>query len=400
MSGMALTRTAPPRAVALVSAAAAGGTALVGTGLPAAAAAAATPNATAAANAATTHAAASTLITLTVAGVPALSVNAFEGSYATSTMAQNGGDSSADGSQDPTGVLDRVTLDQPAQSKTHSDPAKNWADAQPAVEYSLHGKKLYSISSVDSHAECVPSSPGATTYVHTAPDSVTVLGTSLTTGKTTLPVTGAQLGVTGVDHGSLAVTYSTTAAQEQQTSATSAHAHLDLSISGVFYDKAGKQLYSGLVQKLRLGDVQVACQSSGTASPSPTPSPTGTQPTPGSPIAVAGNPPVAPGPGVDPAVDPEGPAVVEGEDGGPDSAGNVPAAHQGRHSAHKRSRSKSEPGAGAPADGPALPAANVGKAVAPDNGDGSIWWALLSVLGLGGGTGLYFATRRGRGRHQ
>ncbi|MBS2533510.1 hypothetical protein KGQ20_12075 [Catenulispora sp. NF23] len=391
---MALTRTVPPRAVALVSAAAAGGTALVGTGLPVTAAA--TPNGTAAANAATTHAAASTLITLTVAGVPTLSLNAFEGSYATSTMAQNGGDNSADGSQDPTGVLDRVTLDQPAQSKTHSDPAKNWADAQPAVEYSLHGKKLYSISSVDSHAECVPASTGATTYVHTAPDSVTVLGTNLTTGKTTLPVTGAQLGVTGVDHGSLEVTYSTTAAQEQQTSATSAHAHLDLSISGVFYDKAGKQLYSGLVQKLRLGDVQVACQSSGTASPSPTPSPTGTQPTPGSPITVAGNPPVAPGPGVGP----EGPAVVEGEDGGPDSATYVPAAHQGRHSAHKRSRSKSEPGAGGPAEGPALPAANVSKAVAPDNGDGSIWWALLSVLGLGGGTGLYFATRRGRGRHQ
>ncbi|WP_370380800.1 hypothetical protein [Catenulispora sp. GAS73] len=389
---MALSRTAAPRALALVSAAAAGGTALIGAGLAAHAAAAQSVPRTvsvAGAAAAGTHAAASTLITVTVDSVPALSVNAFQGTYATSTVAQNGGDDSADGTQDPTGVLDRITLDQPAQSKTHSDPAKNWADAQPAVEYTLHGKKLYAISSVDAHAECVPSSSqGANTYVHTSPDSVTVLGTKVGTGKTTVPVTGAQLGVTSVDHGSLEVTYSTTAMQGQQTDATSAHAHMDLSISGVFYDSAGKQLYSGPLQKLRLGDVQVACQSSGTVTtPTPTPTLTTGASTPGSPPANVGVPQTP------------GPAAPSTMRDARNPAAYVAPSHSSPHGKHAKGNGKGEPGPAAPENGPALPAANVAKATASDGGDGSLWWAALSVLGLGGGTGLYVATRR-RGRHQ
>lgn len=336
MAAMALSRTAPRRAPALVSAAVAGGASLVGTGLPAFAAAA---------PAVTTHAAAtSTLITVTVDTVPVLSVNAFQGSYATSTVAQNGGDNTASGASDPSGVLDRITLDQPAQSKTHSDPAKNWADAQPAVEYTLHGKKLYSISSVDAHAECTPSRQGANTYVHTAPDSLTVLGTKVGTGNTMVPVTGAQLGVSAVDHGSLDVSYTTTA--------TSTHAYMDLGISGVFYDHAGRQLYSGPLQKLRLGDVQVACQSSAVTTSAPT-----------------------------------------------SASGATHAPHKAGHSGYTQGNAKSEPGPAAPENGPLLPAANAANATASGASDGSLWWALLSVLGLGGGVGLYLATRQ-RGRHQ
>ncbi|WP_194907607.1 hypothetical protein [Catenulispora rubra] len=384
---MALSRTVPPRALTLVAAAAAGGTALVGAGLVAHAAAAAAPATAPAA----THAAASTLITVTVDSVPALSVNAFQGTYATSTVAQNGGDDSADGMQDPTGVLDRITLDQPAQSKTHSDPAKNWADAQPAVEYTLHGKKLYAISSVDAHAECVPSSSqGASTYVHMSPDSVTVLGTKVGTGKTTVPVTGAQLGVTNVDHGSLEVTYTTSAMQGQQTDATSAHAHMDLSISGTFYDSAGKQLYSGPLQKLRLGDVQVTCQSSGTVTtPMPTPTATTGSSAPGSPPVNVGDP-QTPGPAA--------PSTMRDRDARNPAAYAAPS-RSSRSGKHSKGTGKGEPGPAAPENGPALPAANVAKATASDGGDGSLWWALLSVLGLGGGAGLYVATRR-RGRHQ
>jgi len=286
-------------------------------------------------------------------------------------------------------VLDRITLDQPAQSKTHSDPAKNWADTQPAVEYTLHGKKLYAISSVETHAECVPSSSqGTNTYVHTAPDSVTVLGTKVGTGKTTVPVTGAQLGVTNVDHGSLEVTYATTAMQGQQTDATSAHAHLDLSISGVFYDSAGKQLYSGALQKLRLGDVQVACQSSGTVTtPMPTPTPTTGSSAPGSPPVNVGDPQTP------------GPAAPSTMRDARNPAAYVTPSHSAQHGKHSKGSAKGEPGPAAPENGPALPAANVAKATASDGGDGSLWWALLSVLGLGGGAGLYVATRR-RGRHQ
>lgn len=383
MAGMALSRTVPPRAAALVAAVIAGGAALAGAGLPAATATAAT------ATAASAHAAASTLITLTVTGVPALGIDAFQGSYATSTMTQNGGDNSA-ATTDPNGVLDRITLAQPALSKTHSDAAKNWADAQPAVEYSLHGKKLYSISSVDAHAECVPSSPTPTTYVHTTADSVKLLGKTLPSGKTTVPVTGTQLGITSVDHGSLEVTYTTTAAQEQQTSAMSGHAHMDLSISGVFYDSAGKQLYSGPVQKLRLGDVQVACQSSGATPSTPASGPTASTPTPmsapGSPSAITSNP------------QPPNPGTPFLEDG---TTGSAAAAHphNAPHVAKPRKNAKGEPSPASPENGPMAPAANVAKTSSSGGSDASLWWALLSVLALGGGAGLYFVTRR-RGRHQ
>jgi hypothetical protein len=368
MADMALSRTAPPRGPALAAVVVAAGTAL-------AAAGPATP--AAAAPDLPSHAAASTLITVTVDSVPALSLNAFQGSYATSTVAQNGGDASADGAQDPTGVLDRITLDQPAQSTAHSDPAKNWADAQPAVEYTLHGKKLFSVSSVDSHAECTPSAQGANSYVHTAPNSVTVLGTNVGTGKTTLPVTGAQLGATNVDHGSLEVSYTTTTAQQQQPATTSARAHMDLSISGVLYDSAGKQLYSGPLQKLRLGDVQVSCSTSGASSSAPTSSTVTSVPS--SSFSA-----------------PKTPSTAQDDT---DSTTNVHAGLRDRHSERRRGIAKQKSGPATPENGPMLPAANVTSAPESGGGDDSLWWALLSVLGLGGGAGLYFATRR-RGRHQ
>lgn len=379
MAAMALSRTVRPRALALLPAVAAGGAALVGAGLPTSAAAAA---------AAASHAAASTLITVTVDSVPALSLNAFQGSYATSTLAQNAGDGSAEGAQDPNGVLDRITLDPPTQSKIHSDPSKNWADAQPAVEYTLHGKKLYAVSSVDTHAECTPSGQGVNTYVHTAPNSVTVLGTNVGAGKTTMAVTGAQLGVAGVDHGSLDVSYTTTATQGQQAAGTSARAHMDLTISGVFYDSQGKQLYSGQLQKLRLGDVQVACQNSGTATPAPTPTTAVTvASSSGGSVDGVGDP-SAPGPAA--------PSTLKGE---PDPAAYMHSPHQARQNGQVRGNAKDEMGPAVPENGPALPAENAAKSSTSGGTDGSLWWALLSVLGLGGGTALYFATRR-RGRHQ
>lgn len=397
MAAMALSRTAPPRAVVPLVAAVACGAALTFASQAACAAAfartapplASAPAPASALGGGTAHAAASTLVTMTVDSVPALSLSAFQGSYAASTVAQNGGDASADGTQDPTGVLDRITVDQPAQSKTHSDPAKNWADAQPSVEYTLHGKKLYSISSVDAHAECTPSSPGATTYVHTSPTSVTVLGTTVAPGKTKLPITGAQLGITGVDHGNLDVSYGTTATEAQQTALMSGHAHLDLSISGVFYDRAGKQLYSGPLQKLRLGDVQVACQSSGTSTPTPAPTPTTAASVPGSPVGSTGTD----------SSQSVGPAVPSTLKGAPSPAAYVASPHHARHSGHSRGGTQDEAGPAVPENGTMLPAAKTDSTSVSGDGDASLWWALLSVLALGCGTGLYFATRR-RGRHQ
>lgn len=388
MAAMALSRTAPPRALALLAATAAGGTALVGAGLVASAAASA--------QAIGSHAALSTLITMTVDNVPALSLNSFQGSYATSTIAQNGGDDSA-GRQDSAGVLDRITLDKPAQSTTHSDPAKNWAEAQPAVEYVLHGKKLYSVSAVVTHAECTPTSQGANTYVHTAPSSVTVLGTTIETGETTVPVTGAQLGVASVDHGSLDVSYTTTATQEQQASTTSARAHMDLSIRGVFYDSAGKQLYSGPVQKLLLGDVQTTCQNAGATTPAPTSTSTPT------PSSASGSGPGSVAAGSTSAssdgdLQVPGLAAPSTLKDGKDPAAYAHAPQKARHNGHPHGNAKGEPGAAAPQDGPKLPAANAASTTT-SGGSGSLWWALLSVLALGSGVGLYFATRT-RGRHQ
>jgi hypothetical protein len=377
MSGMALTHTAPPRAVALASAAAAAGVALAGAGPLAPATASA-----AAVQPGTPHAATSTLLTLTTNSVPALSVPAFQGSYATTGLAQNGGDTAADATHDPDAVLERITLDQPAQSKTHSDAGKNWADAQTAVEYSLHGKKLYSIAAVEARAECTSSPLAATTYVHTDPESVNVLGTGVTIGKTTIPVTGAQLGVAAVDHGSLSVTYTRAAAQEEQTATITARAHLDLSISGTFYDSKGKQLYSGPLQNLRIADVQATCQASPTAPPSPTTAP------PSTPGSRSANPASSPA---------QGPAQPSTLKGAPIPAAlNAPAPHHVNHAVDQRSGADNQPGT--PENGPMQPAQNTARTT-PESSNASLWWAVLSVLGLGGGVGLYLATRR-RGQHQ
>ncbi|MFL6114666.1 MAG: hypothetical protein ACJ786_25425, partial [Catenulispora sp.] len=118
---MAFTCTGRPwRTGALAAAASAGGVAIAGAGLlvPGKSAQAVTDVAT------------STLVNLTIDNVPALGLTAFHGTYATSGVAQNGGDDAADTSQDPNGVLQHLTISGPAQSKTHSDPVKNWAQAQ------------------------------------------------------------------------------------------------------------------------------------------------------------------------------------------------------------------------------------------------------------------------------
>ncbi|OLE26531.1 MAG: hypothetical protein AUG49_07955 [Catenulispora sp. 13_1_20CM_3_70_7] len=335
-----------------------------------------------AAAAAPANAATSTLISVTIDRVPALKLHAFHGTFAASAVAQNDGDDAADTAQDPAGVLRYVTIDDSAQSKTHSDPAKTWARSQVSPSYSRHGKQIYTIGSLDSYADCTSA------YVHE--DGVKVLGTTVPAGKeTAVPVTGSQLGVRGVDHGTLDVTYTTTAA--------SGHAHLDLTITGSFYNSAGRELYSGPVQKARFGDVQVTCasstptsSSSSTAPPSPT--------TPTSPTATAGSNDAAgsaePGDSDDPAA-PEPPKPVSsGDSSEPQAEGGSTPRHRSHHVAHPAGASSTPAASG---NGPMQPAA---KTAAPRHRSGtSVWWMVLSGLGLGGGILLYFATRR-RGGHQ
>ncbi|MBW8803975.1 MAG: hypothetical protein JF587_08965 [Catenulisporales bacterium] len=334
-----------------------------------------------AAAAAPANAATSTLISVTIDRVPALKLHAFHGTFAASAVAQNDGDDAADTAQDPAGVLRYVTIDDSAQSKTHSDPAKTWARSQVSPSYSRHGKQIYTIGSLDSYADCTSA------YVHE--DGVKVLGTTVPAGKeTAVPVTGSQLGVRGVDHGTLDVTYTTTAA--------SGHAHLDLTITGSFYNSAGRELYSGPVQKARFGDVQVTCasstptsSSSSTAPPSPT--------TPTSPTATAGSNDAAgsaePGDSDDPAPEPPKP-VSSGDSSEPQAEGGSTPRHRSHHVAHPAGASSTPAASG---NGPMQPAA---KTAAPRHRSGtSVWWMVLSGLGLGGGILLYFATRR-RGGHQ
>jgi hypothetical protein len=165
---------------------------------------------------------------------------------------------------------------------------------------------------------------------------------------------------------------------------------MDLSISGVFYDSAGKQLYSGPVQKLRLGDVQTTCQSAGATTPAPTPSSASGSGSvaASSTSASAHGDPQMPGPAA--------PSTLKDEQ---DPAAYVHAPQKAQHNGHPHGNAKGEPEAAAPKDGPKLPAANAASTTASGGSDGSLWWALLSVLALSGGAGLYLATRR-RGRHQ
>ncbi|NUP45843.1 MAG: hypothetical protein HOW97_00800 [Catenulispora sp.] len=374
----------------LASAAAAGGVAIASAGLL-------IPDQSAQA---ATNVATSTLINLTVDHVPALGLTAFQGTYATSGVPQNGGDDAADTAQDPDGVLKHITVTGPAQSKTHSDAVKNWAQSQlvsaigtkspaaPPVAYFMNGKQIYSIGSLDSYAECTlpPTGPYALAYVHTDANAVNVLGTTIPAGKTTtVPVTGAQIGVPSVDHGSLQATYTTTATPAQQTAgATSAHAHLDLSFSGTFYDAAGKQLYSGPIQKVRFGDVLATCENAGPTPPTSSTTPTSPT-TPTTPTTTPTTPTSPTTPPTSPA-----PTTPTSPPGPPASTSSPRHPH---HSAHTHGG-----GPSSPENGPMQPAGQT--RTLPNTGGGpSGWWAALSVVGLGTGVLLFFATRR-RGKHQ
>lgn len=331
------------------------------------------PGAAQAAATASPDAATSTLVSVTIDGVRALRLRAFHGTFATSAVAQNDGDDAADTAQDPAGVLRYVAVNGAAQSKTHSDPAKTWARSQLAPAYSLHGKQIYTIGSLDSYADCTSA------YVHE--DGVKVLGTAVPAGKTTaVPVTGSQIGVRGVDHGTLDVTYTTTAA--------SGHAHLDLDITGSFYNSAGRELYSGPVQNARFGDVRVTCADSPSASSSPStaPTPPTAATSPAVTVTVTSN-----GPAAANLPEPTSPAdSLESAAKG----GSAPR-HRSAHTSHPYDASSSGPPAAG--NGSMQPAA---KATAPPAGkDVSVWWMALSGLGLGGGALLYFVTRR-RGEHQ
>ncbi|MFD0639049.1 LPXTG cell wall anchor domain-containing protein [Catenulispora yoronensis] len=362
----------PWRTGALAAAAAAGGVAIASAGLllpgrPAAAAA---------------DVATSVLVNLTIDDVPALGLTAFHGTYATSGIPQNGGDHAADPAQDPDGVLQHITIAGPASSKTHSDPVKNWAQSQliaaigtsqppppPPVMYFMNGTEIYTIASLDSYAECTspPVGPYALAYVHTDANAVNVLGTIVPEGTTvSIPVTGAQIGVPTVDHGTLSAQYTTTADPPQQTAgATSAHAHMDLVLSGTFYDVAGTQLYSGPVQQARFGDVTATCQgseptTSSTSVPTTTPVTPPTTPTSASPPPTT--PPTPPTPTTVPTSKP-----------------------------HPPHHSSPSPGGG----GQTRPAGTL-----PDTGGGSSgWWMALSAIGLGAGTMLLFLATRRHGKH-
>ncbi|MFL6114799.1 MAG: LPXTG cell wall anchor domain-containing protein [Catenulispora sp.] len=319
-----------------------------------------------AAAAAPADAATSTLISVTMDRVPALGLRAFHGTFATSAVAQNNGDDAADTTQDPARVLRRITINSSAQSRTSSDPAKTWARAQLSAAYSLHGKQIYSVDALDSYADCTSE------YVHE--DGVQVLGTAIPAGKTTaVPVTGSQIGVRDVDHGTLNVTYTTIAA--------SGHAHLDLVITGSFYSSAGRELYSGPMQKVRFGDVQVACASSTPATPA---APT---------VTVTVNDPADPTDAADPAAPKNPQPVSSGDAPEPARRASTPLPHS--HHTSPPQGASSDPAASG--NGAMRPAAQ--SAALPRSSDISVWWMVLSGLGLAGGILLYFATRR-RGGHQ
>ncbi|GAA1951073.1 hypothetical protein GCM10009838_02750 [Catenulispora subtropica] len=379
----------------VASAAAAGGVAIAGTGSlfpgePAQAVTVAVPVPVPVPVPVTTVAD-STLVNLTIDDVPALGLTAFQGKYATSGVAQNGGDDAADPAQDPDGVLKHLTITGPTQAETHSDAAKNSAlarlGATPALSYSLHGKPIYTIGALDTDAGCTEA------HVHADPNAVNVLGTTVPPGKTTtIPVTGAQVGVTGVDHGSLTVGYTTTAAPP--TGTMPARAHIDLSLTGTFYDSTGKELYSGPMQKARFADVQVTCENTSTPTPSGTASASASRP---STTSSAALPPAMPGgpaaPDAGAVAEPPLPSTMTSP--GDASANGGKAPHHARHPLQSRGARN---GPTSPAEGPMQPVAQTGALPADQGGD-AWWWAVLSALGLGGGVAMYFATRH-RGKHQ
>ena len=233
------------------------------------------------------------LVRLDVSPVAPLGTTAFQGTYGTADSPDIGTEDPGSFT-DPDGVLDYITLTGSKVTRTSNTTAEVYAQAQSSgMTLSLQGGSSSfidishtsgSVSSLDTFAECVPEPVGlfAFAYARTAGAEIEVLGQQVPVGTTTLQVTGTDLNHPAtLGDSTLAVTYlphQDPPGGAPAAGVGTAHAWVDITVTGVLNDTTGTQVYSGEIVHLRLGDVYANCAQQIHTTPPPTTEPPTTAP--------------------------------------------------------------------------------------------------------------------------
>lgn len=232
------------------------------------------------------------LVRLDVSPVAPLGTTAFQGTYGTADSPDIGTEDPGSFT-DPDGVLTYITLTGSKVTRTSNTTAEVYAQAQSSgMTLSLQGGSSFidisrtsgSVSSLDTFAECVPEPVGlfAFAYARTAGAEIEVLGQQVPVGTTTLQVTGADLHHPAtLGDSTLTVTYlphQDPPGGAPTAGVGTAHAWVDITVTGVLNDTTGTQVYSGDIVHLRLGDVYANCAQQIQTTPPPTTEPPTTEP--------------------------------------------------------------------------------------------------------------------------
>ncbi|WP_169807813.1 DUF7927 domain-containing protein [Actinomadura hibisca] len=206
---------------------------------------------------------------LDVTKIPGLGQSGFSGAWGTGRTGASGGNQSVDYSDDPDGVGAYANLANPSGSTSGDAPTEAWdAVSDPnvlKVKLTPGGPDLLDIPALHTYARCQPPHAPQTQNFVTAP---TVAGQAIKSGTTRISVAGNQLGLSGVADGDLTVTMKQI---ENVTPDVYAESRVEITITGVLRDSAGRQVYSGPLLKAVLGDVKARC--GGNEDPPPPPVP-------------------------------------------------------------------------------------------------------------------------------
>ena len=233
------------------------------------------------------------LVRLDISNVPPLQASLFHGVYGTADSPVVGAPDDPGNFSDPDGVLNHLSVDGAVVTRSSNNTAKVYGQTlNSGMSLYFHSDPFVevrpvagSVATLDTYAECTPPpvGPYALAYARTAGNQIMVAGRTVRVGTTTLNVTGADLNEpTTLGNSTLTVSYlphEVPSTGGQTPGVYQAEAWIDIKVTGVLNDTAGKQVYSGPIVDLRLGEVHASCLQM--TSPTPSPSPSGSKtPTP------------------------------------------------------------------------------------------------------------------------
>ena len=226
------------------------------------------------------------LVRLDISNVPPLQASLFHGVYGTADSPVVGAPDDPGNFGDPDGVLAHMSVDGAVVTRSSNNTAKVYGQTlNSGMSLYFHSDPFVeirpvagSVATLDTYAECTPPpvGPYALAYARTAGNQIMVAGRTVNVGTSTLNVTGADLNEpTTLGDSTLTVSFlphEVPSTGGQTPGVYQAEAWIDIKVTGVLNDTAGKQVYSGPIVDLRLGEVHASCLQM--TSPTPSPSPT------------------------------------------------------------------------------------------------------------------------------